>query len=337
MIVCYHPTADVYIYLPERYYERAKDLVAMGYTTVNYFNWLRKYHRENYSYIPFKTWVSWLVYCIENNYCERYIDKLFYRLQVAVLFYTDEVSTKTPETFLETRAWTIVPQSWWENCSIRHIIDRLEVEAMWLPFIIGSLYNAMRERSVSRISSKGYYEGRKILYMPYNVVATAVGYEVRHIDGDTDELTVDEANGSFSPQIKRGIAVYKSNMDSWRNAYAKYDNKWVSGVEALLVSTDTIYKFRYKGKVGLYAFKLYCRDVFKEVMDAINSNNRELAFYYWIKVAEILDNAWKELKTKFGFDRIGDLVRKEAMWRYVFGGAELIGLDEKPIYRCVRI
>jgi len=328
MYIIYHPWAKITITLTDSQFRRLKRLIDMGLTHPSYFRWLMPFWREFYRQYPWDSWVEWVIYAVEVGWYEKYTETRYYRLQCACLFYTDEAGAKTPMAFLETRAWTIVAEATLIKYGIKHIMDKLELEALYLPFLIGSLYRAFFSQSVSAVKKKKCsWLDHKILLPIANIVElpeptvlppkVVVAYEVRDIDGDADEITVKEANCARE-RICRGIAVYKVNNEDWRNPYVKYTEKWITGVELLLEQTDTIREFRYGRFKGLKAFKMFCRDKMLDVMYYLDINAREMAYRYGIEpVEDVMDRVWDEIKTK-ELITFGDLLMAEAVAKYNF-------------------
>ncbi len=361
MYILYHPIARVRIVLPDKYYKTVETLIKKGYTHPRWFESLKPYWKEFYKQYSWSSWIEWVIACVEYGWVERFPVR-YYRLQCAVLFYTDEATAKTPHCFLETRAWTIVDEPTLIAYGSKHVLDKLELEAMSIWMYISSLYTAFREYAISKVSKK-YCDklSARLLTVPYNIILTdptieitllptirsiVVAYEVRAVDGDADEITLSEANCSRQ-RICRGIAVYKQNYDSWREAYRKFDEGWVAYVERLLTSTDVIRKFRYGREVGIMAFKRFCKDILFNVMLALEENDRDLARLYVLgeyeygdtllradkrltkigSIRDILNEAYTELLNKGIIREVSPDLRAIAIFYFPYGDYPYKGVD----------
>ena len=320
MYILYHPYVKVEIELTDSEFHSTRIQYILGYRDRKYYVFLEEAYKRwtrKYWYVPKESWLVWVLFCIENEYYEYKPDKRYYRLQCAVLVYTDKKrkSDRTPDPFMEARAWTIVSESTRQRLGDNYIFDKLEREACFSMCLMASLYMAFLNKSVSNIEKEYCSPATaKLLVVPYHILIhpiklvgkAVVAFEVRELDGDEDEIEPDEANCARE-RICRAIAVYKYDNNTWRDAWEKYDEKWITAVELVLERTDTIRNFEYariinKTKVvyrGLEAFKEYCRDKVLRAMYYLNMGDRDKAYHFAMELVEdVLDSAWDELKTK---------------------------------------
>ena len=310
----YHPVARQIIAMPEDVFNEAVRTVAKGLSirdNKELMDKLRQLHKQAYSHIPFISFTQWVQYVIEK-YLAKEIEAeyepvgKYYRLMCAVLVYTEKVTNRTPECFMEARAWTIVPESIVaSDDKLQQVISALEIEVAPLIFYMGSLYNAFfklkkGEKSISAISKKCREFGSEEVKVRATVQSDIIrsredfakietivfGYEIVDITDDLNELTVSECNCARSPKVCRAIAFYRYDEDTWRNCYWKYDETAISSIEEQLLRTSTIRKFEYDGWTGIRAFKKFCRDKLIDIITELAEDNTDKAFVSYLKVAD---------------------------------------------------
>lgn len=204
------------------------------------------------------------------------LDKLYYRLMTAVMFYTQEEreSYKTPNPFADFRAWTIVPKTLVDDRETRKaIMTQLEIEAWYIPVMFRSIKWAFEKFAIERITDKSGWDYKKELLPETNVVRIREGYEIREIDG-ADEITVEEANRAIE-KVMRGAAFYRKWYENWRNPYHKFDESFIKAYEMLLEECPFI-----KSDFGnILRFKKFVHDRMKEAAKMIEKGDPETANY----------------------------------------------------------
>jgi len=162
-----------------------------------YYQWADRIRRRVAPDLPLRTFAAWIAAAFEFGYWEYVPPKRMVRIQTAVLYYA-RVTRKTPEPFMEARAWIIIPEPTDEQ--IRYWTKRTSTEAWYIPTLFASIYDAWEQGSITMVRQ---------------------GIEVREVQEPEQGL-------------QRAVAFYKEGVDIWDEPAYKYGERAIRTLESIL-------------------------------------------------------------------------------------------------------
>lgn len=153
---------------------------------------------------------EWLIEAIRRGAFEFRPEIPMVRVQYAVLYYAVEETKRTPNPFMEARAWAIVPQN--EVGRVAKVVER---EAWFIPMLFASIYDAWFKGSISDVESG----------IDTQIVAVREGYEEREVH----EREIG---------LQRGVAFYRvystGACDTWDSPARFFDEYLIRRFEEIL-------------------------------------------------------------------------------------------------------
>lgn len=194
----------------------------------------------------------WLAEAFSRGMFEYRPEVAMVRVQYAVLYYTNEVTHRTPNPFMEARAWVVCPRE--DAPKYRAIVER---EAWFIPMLFGSVHDAWAKGSVSEVEGSPSEE----------IVAVRGGFEERPVE----ERPMD---------LQRGVAFYRiyydEARDTWENPKAFFGEEEIKEFEKILFPCI----LEYEGFKSEEEFKEEVVRLHKKACECLERGDLEEALIY---------------------------------------------------------